>query len=84
MKELLVPCVSLTALAIAGRAEAADSSLLLPVKPPASTAYDWTGFYAGGHLGYAWGSSNWTASTTAVATPSTSGAPPRCRSSDGH
>jgi high affinity Mn2+ porin len=23
--------------------------------------YDWSGFYAGGHLGYAWGSSNWTA-----------------------
>jgi high affinity Mn2+ porin len=29
--------------------------------PPAasSTADDWTGFYAGGHLGYAWGTSNW-------------------------
>jgi high affinity Mn2+ porin len=24
------------------------------------STYDWTGFYAGGHLGYAWGSSNWT------------------------
>ena len=23
--------------------------------------YDWSGFYAGGHFGYAWGSSNWTA-----------------------
>ncbi len=26
----------------------------------ASSTYDWTGFYAGGHLGVAWGSSNWT------------------------
>jgi high affinity Mn2+ porin len=39
----------------------------------ASSAYDWTGFYAGGYLGYGWGSSNWTASTTAVTTPSISG-----------
>ena len=23
--------------------------------------YNWTGFYAGGHFGYAWGNSNWTA-----------------------
>jgi high affinity Mn2+ porin len=23
------------------------------------STYDWTGFYAGGHLGVAWGSSNW-------------------------
>jgi high affinity Mn2+ porin len=25
--------------------------------------YDWSGFYFGGHLGYAWGSSNWTAAS---------------------
>ena len=31
------------------------------------------GFYAGGHLGYAWGSSNWTASTPAAPALSTSG-----------
>ncbi len=29
---------------------------------------NWTGFYLGGHVGYAWGNSNWTAST--AATPS--------------
>jgi high affinity Mn2+ porin len=47
-----------------GAAEAADLSRALPTKAPpaaaASAADDWTGFYAGGHFGYAWGSSNWT------------------------
>ena len=29
--------------------------------PPSATlaAYDWSGFYAGGHIGYAWGTSDW-------------------------
>ena len=34
----------------------------LPVKAPPpqlATTYDWTGFYAGGHLSYAWGNSGW-------------------------
>jgi high affinity Mn2+ porin len=33
----------------------------------------WSGFYAGGHLGVAWGNSNWTASTSAAPAPSVSG-----------
>jgi high affinity Mn2+ porin len=32
----------------------------LPAKAPAPQLYDWTGFYAGVHLGYAWGRSDWT------------------------
>src|SRR6516165_2016257 len=42
---------------------AADLSSVLAMKaPPAPdpAAYDWSGFYLGGHLGYAWGNSNWT------------------------
>jgi high affinity Mn2+ porin len=41
------------------RANAAD---VLTKTPPLAvpSAYDWTGFYVGGHLGYAWGNSNWT------------------------
>ena len=32
----------------------------LPVKAPVPQLYNWTGFYAGAHLGYAWGRSDWT------------------------
>jgi high affinity Mn2+ porin len=41
---------------------AADDIMVTKAPPPSSipTDFNWTGFYAGGHLGYAWGSSNWT------------------------
>jgi high affinity Mn2+ porin len=48
-------------LAFAGSAKAADLPITLPTKAPpqeAPAADDWNGFYAGGHMGYAWGSSN--------------------------
>ncbi|MGC1778594.1 MAG: carbohydrate porin [Xanthobacteraceae bacterium] len=51
-------------IAFAGSAQAADLSGVLPTKaPPPATpaAYDWTGYYVGGHLGDAAGSSQWTA-----------------------
>jgi high affinity Mn2+ porin len=46
-------------------AQAAD----LPVKapPPSAQAYDWTGFYLGAHLGYAGGSSDWSATPIGAA-----------------
>jgi hypothetical protein len=50
-----------------GGADAADLSRGLPTKapPPAiSASYDWTGFYAGGHFGYAAGFSNWSATAS--------------------
>ena len=40
-------------------------------QPPVVQAYDWTGLYVGGHLGYAWGRSNWSAHPISPA-PSTS------------
>src|SRR5208282_3893313 len=54
---------------------AADDVMVTKAPPPSSIPADfnWTGFYAGGHLGYAWGSSNWTASTPGVPIPSLSG-----------
>ena len=58
-------------LALTGSAVAAD----LPVKapPPAATAYDWTGVYVGGHIGYAAGSSRWSAMPTGAPGPVQSG-----------
>jgi len=48
-------------LRLIGSVAAADLPVAMPVKAPlVSTAYDWTGFYLGGHLGYAWGTSDWT------------------------
>jgi high affinity Mn2+ porin len=62
-------------LVLASGAQAADLSSVLPRKapPPAVTSYDWTGFYAGGHFGYAAGVSDWTATQSGAATPSLSG-----------
>jgi high affinity Mn2+ porin len=64
MKNLFVAGVLLLALltALLGSAHAADLSGSLPTKapPPAMpVAYGWTGFYLGGHAGFALGSSNW-------------------------
>jgi high affinity Mn2+ porin len=39
----------------------------LPAKAPALQLYDWSGFYAGAHLGYAWGRSDWTAQPDGLA-----------------
>jgi high affinity Mn2+ porin len=52
-------------LRLVGSATAADLPETMPVKaPPISSAYNWTGFYLGGHIGYALGNSNFTATTT--------------------
>lgn len=47
-----------------GAASAADIQRPAPVykAPPAGVlpvAYDWTGFYVGGHIGYGWGEKSW-------------------------
>ncbi len=51
------------ALMSAGTAAAADltSSEVAAASYKDPVAYDWTGFYVGGHIGYAWGNSNWAA-----------------------
>ena len=50
------------AILLTGSATAADLPYKAPVAQP-SAAYDWTGFYFGVNEGYAWGHSNWTASS---------------------
>src|ERR1700726_2526440 len=58
--------------ALAGSAAAGDMPVKAP-PPPATTAYDWTGVYVGGHVGYAAGSSRWSAMPTGAAGPAQSG-----------
>jgi outer membrane immunogenic protein len=52
MRRLIVGAL---AAVLAGPAMAADLPPRMPVKAPvASPAYNWSGFYAGGHVGYGW------------------------------
>src|SRR5580700_8311386 len=53
------------AILLTSAATAADLAYKAPA-PPA--LYDWTGFYFGAHTGYAWGNSNWTASSGGAVT----------------
>ncbi len=69
MRGLLVGSVGL--IALAGAVNAADLSTIMALKAPAApAAYDWTGFYVGGHLGYSAGTSNWSATEAGAAAPS--------------
>ena len=70
MRGLLLTWLAL--IALGGGAEAADVSASMPTKAPPQTApgaYDWTGFYAGVHYGYAAGSSHWSATQSGAAAP---------------
>jgi high affinity Mn2+ porin len=62
-------------IALIGNAFAADLSSVLPTKAPrlVPMAYDWSGFYLGGPVGYGLGGSNWSATQAGSATPSLSG-----------
>ena len=53
MKKHLLASVGLTALMVASSAKAAD--MLPMLKAPAPPAWNWSGFYIGGHAGYGWG-----------------------------
>jgi high affinity Mn2+ porin len=62
------------ALLAAEPARAADVPNPTPAKAPAAvSALDWSGFYLGTHLGYATGSSDWSATQASAAAPSLSG-----------
>ena len=70
-KYVLGAVVSVT---LAGAQQALAADIILPTKAPppsAPSALDWTGWYVGAHFGYAWGDSNWTASS--AGTPLASG-----------
>ena len=65
MLRRVILCVVVTAIVSSGRTLAAENDPVMPVKarPQISygfpSAYDWSGFYVGAHLGYGWGRSNW-------------------------
>jgi high affinity Mn2+ porin len=60
-------------IALAGGARAADLPGTMATKaPPLPVAYDWSGFYVGGHVGYALGGSNFSA-TQGAGLPNLSG-----------
>ena len=72
---LLIGALAFGALAAVASSEnaAADEAIVTKAAaiPFAGPAYNWNGFYAGGRVGYAFGSSNWTASSPG--TPNVSG-----------
>jgi high affinity Mn2+ porin len=66
----LIGALHIGALMLAASAERAAADDIFVTKAPAipftglgrltGPTYDWNGFYAGGHMGVAWGQSNWT------------------------
>jgi high affinity Mn2+ porin len=70
LKKLLFGAVVVCAMSCGG-ATAADGPVALPVKAPDRPSYyDWTGFYVGGHFGYAAGYSKWSGTEPGAATSS--------------
>jgi hypothetical protein len=75
MKKFPLVILTLVAFEPSNAAIAAGLRALMPVKAPRPVpAYDWTGFYLGGHFGYAAGSSDWSATQIGTAAPTVTGA----------
>lgn len=55
MKKLLLTSVAIGGLAAINPALAADMPVKAPVRAPVVAAYNWTGCYIGGNIGYSWG-----------------------------
>src|SRR5271155_68115 len=71
----LFGAATVSAVALHQPAASADLPVTMPLKAPQSTGspLDWTGFYFGAHFGYATGTSNSSATQTAVSAPALSG-----------
>jgi high affinity Mn2+ porin len=75
VRRLGIPIVAVAAatISVAIPALGADAARPMPVKAPIDANYDWTGFYVGGHVGYATGYSRWSATDVGTAAPGLSG-----------
>ena len=62
MKKIVIPCVALAAVVAAGIQSARAADMARPVyQPPVAVAvpiYNWSGFYIGGNIGWAFGNSS--------------------------
>ena len=66
--------IAFFAFAVIRPAAGADPSVTMPLKALAVPApSDWTGFYLGGHFGYATGTSNWVATQGGASAPTLNG-----------
>src|SRR5271169_4937563 len=74
VKKVVVGAVVGVPLMTVERGLAADNVMLTKTPPAAApAAYDWSGFYVGGHAGYAFGGSNWSSTQVSGAAPGLSG-----------
>ena len=68
MKKIVIPCVALAAVVAAGIQSARAADMARPVyQPPVAVAvpiYNWSGFYLGGNIGWAFGNSSATYNPT--------------------
>jgi high affinity Mn2+ porin len=70
----LIGISTFCALAMHQPAAGADLPVKIPLKAPTKPSpFDWTGFYFGGHVGYATGASNWSATEVGSSGPALSG-----------
>jgi outer membrane immunogenic protein len=58
MNKALIGTAAAVALLIGMPALAADMAIKAPPAPVVAPAYNWTGFYVGGNVGYGWGTAN--------------------------
>ena len=68
MGRFLLGSAALMSVALANSAKSAELPISTPLKATAPTAFDWSGFYVGGQVGYTTGRSDWSATEPAGAT----------------
>ena len=61
MRQYLAALVAVAGVSLGSSSATQAADIPVKARPaPVSIAYNWTGFYVGGHVGYGWGRSTWT------------------------